>query len=140
MNENDFKSDSVTICVCTDPSYCGRKAKELGFDTGEEAIYRAIKDTRNGLGLKGKILVQRTSCQGWCDYSPVCTLWPSGKVYRGLKPAEAEKFIHEAVLEDKGSYNSRKIWNFTQSVEDNHEERRINNIKNPSAGQDGDKA
>jgi (2Fe-2S) ferredoxin len=135
MNEKDFKPDSVTVAVCTDPSYCGRKAKEMGFETGEEATYRSIKDRRNGLGLKGKVLVQRTSCQGWCDYAPVCTLWPSGKVYRGLKPAEAEKFISEAILNDSGHFKDRKIWDFSKSIEENHEERILNNIKNPADDQ-----
>ena len=132
MNEKDFKAETCTVNVCTDPAYCGAKARALGHEMKDETIFRAMKDMRNGLGLKGQVMVQKTSCQGWCDYAPVVTVWPNGNVYAGLKPQDAEKFLTEVVVEGKETFDKKKIWSLTQRPEQNYEEREKNGIVNPS--------
>ena len=132
MNEHDFKPNPVNITICADPAYCGRLCQEAGLAGGEEAIFRAFKTIRNELGLKGQVMTQKTSCQGWCDYAPVVTVWPDGRVYHGIKPEEAEAFIQGAALEDKGTFADRKVWDFRLGDKENHEERKLNGVSNPA--------
>ena len=132
MNEHDFSTQPVAITVCADPAYCGKATVEAHPEAGEGAIFLALKAARNELGLKGKVMVQKTTCQGWCDYAPVATVWPDGRVYRDIKPDEAADFIRNAALEDTGAFAARKVWDFRKEKKENQEERRMNGVVNPS--------
>jgi (2Fe-2S) ferredoxin len=113
MNENDFDEGLRQVLVCSYGADCANAtSKKYGNPT---AIYDAIKSARNVAGLNRKLYVVRTSCQGWCQYAPVCSVLPKGRVYQDIKPEEAGAFV-EAVMEGKEqSFAERRIWDFSQT-------------------------
>jgi (2Fe-2S) ferredoxin len=117
MNENDFDDSLNQVLVCTYGDDCANATKKrYGSAT---AIYDAIKSARNAKGLNRKLYVIRSSCQGWCDYAPVCSVLPEGRVLKDVKPAEASEFV-EGILEGLASPRSGStIWDFRKSREEN---------------------
>ena len=118
MNERDFDDGLRQVLVCTYGADCGAASqKRHGSPT---AVYDAIKGARNAAGLNRKLYVVRTSCQGWCEYAPVCTLLPEGKVLRDIRPEDAEKFVKAIVGRDDKSFKDKQIWDFSETREENH--------------------
>ena len=74
-----------------------------------------MKKARNAAGLNRKLYVVRTSCQGWCEYAPVCTVLPEGRVYRDIKPEEGQAFVKDVVAKDEKAFAKRLIWDFSQT-------------------------
>lgn len=118
MNENDFDDGLRQVLVCTYGEDCARATKAAHGNA--TAIYDAVKASRNEAGFKRKLYVVRTSCQGWCQYAPVCTVLPEGKVYQDLRPEEAESFVRAVVFRDEKRLENKKIWDFSLSRNENY--------------------
>lgn len=119
MNEHDFDEGLKQVFVCTYGDDCARATKERhGSAT---AIYDAIKAARNELGLKRRFYVVRTSCQGWCQYAPVCAVMPGHKVYRDIDPKEAPAFVEAVSGGAEKPFQKRQIWDFSRTRDENYE-------------------
>lgn len=122
MNERDFDEGLRQVLVCTYGEDCANASKKRhGSAT---AVYDAIKGARNAAGLNRKLYVVRTSCQGWCEYAPVCTVLPEGKVLKGVAPEEAPALVNAIVARDDKSFKDKQIWDFSQTREQNLKGRR----------------
>jgi len=128
MNEHDFDDGLRQLLVCTYGEDCAAKTKQKHGHA--MAIYDALKAARNEAGLKRQLYVIRTSCQGWCEYAPVCQVLPEGKIYRNIDPSEAAKVVAEFAKGEDSLLAGRKIWDFSQSKAKNLE----NKGKNQGAG------
>jgi (2Fe-2S) ferredoxin len=117
MNENDFDEGLRQVLVCAYGADCAEATKaRYGSPT---AIYDAIKAARNEAGLNRKLYVLRSSCQGWCQYAPVCTVLPEGRVYRDIKPEEAPKLVQDLAQRREDGLAGRQIWDFSLSKAEN---------------------
>ncbi len=125
MNENDFDDGLRQILVCTYGEDCASKTKKRHGHA--MAIYDAIKSARNDAGLRRELYVIRTSCQGWCEYAPVCQVLPEGKVYRDIDPSEAVKVVAGFTQGEDSLLVDRKIWDFSQTKAKNLENKGKNN-------------
>jgi len=121
MNEHDFDDGLRQVLVCAYGADCAQATqKRHGSPT---AIYDAIKAARNAAGLNRKLYVVRTSCQGWCEYAPVCTVLPEGKVLRDVTPEDAKQVVKAIVARDDKSFKDRQIWDFSKSKKENEQGR-----------------
>jgi (2Fe-2S) ferredoxin len=117
MNERDFDDGLRQVLVCTYGADCANETQRRhGSAT---AVYDAIKAARNAAGLNRQLYVVRTSCQGWCEYAPVCTVLPEGKVLRDVAPEGAKNLVKAIVGRDDRSFLDRQIWDFSKSKKDN---------------------
>ena len=107
MNEHDFDEDLRQVLVCTYGADCANAtSKKYGNPT---AIYDGIKAARNDAGLNRQLYVVRTSCQGWCQYAPICMVLPEGKVYQDIKPEESVAFVNAVVTADESHFSKRLV-------------------------------
>jgi (2Fe-2S) ferredoxin len=121
MNENDFDEGLRQVLVCAYGDDCAAATKKRhGSAT---AIYDAIKSARNAAGLNRNLYVLRTSCQGWCEYAPVCAVLPEGKVLRDIDTKDAAAFVQAVVQRDDKAFKDKQIWDFSKSRKQNLEER-----------------
>jgi (2Fe-2S) ferredoxin len=117
MNERDFDDGLRQVLVCTYGEDCANATKARhGSDT---AVFDAIKAVRKETGLNRKLYVLRTSCQGWCEYAPVCTVLPEGKVVQGITPEGAAEFVRAVVERDDKAFKNEQIWDLSQSHDEN---------------------
>ena len=117
MNEHDFDDDLKQLLVCSYGVDCARATKALYGES--TAIYDAIKVVRNQQNLNRQLYVIRTGCQGWCQYAPVCTVLPGGKVYKDIRPEEAKAFVDAVHQGEEGAFEARRIWDFEKSRVEN---------------------
>lgn len=117
MNENDFDDGLRQVLVCTYGEECANATrKRHGSDT---AVFDALKVARKEAGLNRKLSVLRTSCQGWCEYAPISTVMPEGKVVRDITPEEAADFAKAVVERDDESFKNKQVWDLSLSREEN---------------------
>jgi (2Fe-2S) ferredoxin len=117
MNEGDFDDGLRQILVCAYGADCA-EANQRSHGTGT-ALYDAIKKVRNALGLKRKLYVVGTTCQGWCEYAPVCTVLPEGQVRGHVTVDQAEKFIQFAIGQGIEQGAGDFVWNLSKSRSEN---------------------
>lgn len=117
MNENDFDEDLRQILVCTYGEECAKATKQR--HGSETALFDAMKSVRKAEGLGRKLTVMRTSCQGWCDYAPVCMVLPEGKIVRDVTPEGAAEFVRAVVERDDESFANQQVWDLSRSREEN---------------------
>lgn len=117
MNEKDFDEGLRQVLVCTYGADCASASqKKFGSAT---AAYDAIKAARNEAGLNRKLYVVRTSCQGWCEYAPVCTVLPEGRVLRDVSPEDGKSLVQAIVTRDDKSFKNKQIWDFSLKRDEN---------------------
>ena len=119
MNEHDFDEGLKQVFVCTYGDDCARVTKERHGSAS--AIYDAIKAARNEAGKKRNLYVVRTSCQGWCEYAPVCAVMPGQRIFHDLDPKEAKDFVKCVLAGDEKPFKSRQIWDFSKTRDENYE-------------------
>ena len=117
MNERDFDDGLRQVLVCAYGEDCARATQKR--HGSPKAIYDAIKAARNAAGLNRKLYVLATSCQGWCEYAPVCTILPEGRVLRDMDPERAAEFVEAAVSGEEKTLQNKQIWNFSLSRDEN---------------------
>jgi (2Fe-2S) ferredoxin len=122
MNENDFDDGLRQVLVCAYGADCAEATKaRYGSPT---AIYDAIKAARNEAGLNRQLYVVRSSCQGWCEYAPVCTVLPEGRVYKDIEPSEAKSLVQNLVKGTEEGIQGRQVWDFSLSKAENLKQKR----------------
>jgi (2Fe-2S) ferredoxin len=117
MNERDFDDGLRQVLVCAYGEDCARATQKRHGSA--KAIYDGIKAARNAARLNRKLYVVATSCQGWCEYAPVCTVLPEGRVLRDVDPAEAYEFVKAAASGDDKPFKNKQIWDFSLSRNEN---------------------
>lgn len=117
MNERDFDDGLSQILVCTYGEDCANATKR-NYGTAT-AIYDAIKSARNVRGFNRKLYVIRSSCQGWCEYAPVCTILPQGRVLRDVEPDRADILVEAVVAKNEAMVPGKLVWDFSKSREEN---------------------
>ena len=117
MNERDFDDGLRQVLVCAYGEDCANATKKRHGSA--MAIYDALKSARNAAGLNRKIYVLKTSCQGWCEYAPVCTVLPEGKVIRDLSPEGAKDFVKAVLNHEDKTFKDNQIWDFSKKRDEN---------------------
>lgn len=117
MNENDFDDGLRQILVCAYGEDCANATKKR--HGSEFAVFDALKAARKTEGVGRKLTVMRTSCQGWCEYAPVCMVLPEGKIVRDITPESTAEFVKAVVARDDQSFASKQVWDLSKSRDEN---------------------
>jgi len=117
MSENDIDDDVRQILVCTYGEECANATRQR--HGSETAVFDAIKAVRKSEGLGRKLSVMRTSCQGWCEYAPVCMVLPEGRIVRGITPEGAAEFTRAVVEREDRVFAGNQVWDLSRSRNEN---------------------
>jgi len=79
----------ITVCNGTGCRACG------GVEV-KEALVAALE----AHDLSERVDVMPTGCQGYCQRGPLVTIEPSGILYHGVKPEDAERIVRESMEKD----------------------------------------
>ncbi len=69
-----------------------------GLAKGAMELASALKEQAAALGLEGRVLIQSTGCQGFCDIEPIVQVDPLGILYQRVKPENAKEILSETIL------------------------------------------
>ncbi len=93
-------SADIVFSICSGP---GCKAY------GSEDIYSALLDEieRNHMKEKGRIIIRRTGCHGYCEMGPIVVVYPKDICYLRVKKEDVAEIIGEAL---KGGVVERLLY------------------------------
>lgn len=111
MNEHDFDGDRPRqLLVCTFGADCAEALKRR--DGNPQALGDALKEARNQAGLKRRLYVIKTGCQGWCEHAPVVQLLPEGRVFRAPRLEDAAPVVRACLDGGTGSQEDL-LWDYS---------------------------
>jgi (2Fe-2S) ferredoxin len=117
MNEHDFDGDGPRqLLVCSFGEDCARALKER--DGHAHALGDALKVARNEAGLKRRLYVIKTGCQGWCEHAPVMQLLPEGRIFRAPSPVAAAAVVR-AALDGGVGMEAELLWDYSRPRAEN---------------------
>lgn len=82
------------VFVCTGGAWCSR-------DGDTEAIVRRLKQAANAAGLKGRVRINKAGCFSQCGHGPMVVVYPAGRWYAGVAPADAEEIVSAELIEGR---------------------------------------
>lgn len=102
--QKDPEKQTIVICGGT------------GCETfGGSDLYGAFEEGIKKRGLKDKVVLKTTGCQGFCEKGPLVTLWPSNIFYQKVKGSDADKILDETII--KGDIIRKLLYTDIQSRE-----------------------
>jgi (2Fe-2S) ferredoxin len=113
MNEHDFDGDRPRqLLVCTFGADCAAALKQR--DGNAQDLGDALKTARSEAGLKRRLYVIKTGCQGWCEHAPVVQLLPEGRIFKAPEIAGAAATV-KACLDGGSRLLDSQLWDYSQS-------------------------
>lgn len=79
------------VFVCTFGSWCKH-------DGDTEEIVKQLKLAVNAAGLKGRVRINKSGCLNQCGHGPMLVIYPAGRWYAGVEPADAIEIVHEDLV------------------------------------------
>jgi (2Fe-2S) ferredoxin len=90
------KLPEIHLLVCTNERPPGNPKGSCG-EKGSVALFDAFKQTAEKLGLRGRVLVNRTNCLKPCSYGPNVVVYPAGTWYHAVTPDDVNEILHAAL-------------------------------------------
>ena len=82
------------VFVCTFGSWCKR-------DGDTEGIVTQLKRAVNAAGLRGRVRINKAGCFSQCGHGPMVVVYPAGRWYAGVTPADAADIVNEDLVNDR---------------------------------------
>ena len=75
------------VFVCTSGKTCPLQ--------GAEAVHAALKEAALAAGLGDTVRVNKSGCFAQCGHGPMVAVWPEGRWYAAVRPADAAEIVAE---------------------------------------------
>jgi (2Fe-2S) ferredoxin len=79
------------VFVCTFGPWCRR-------DGDVEGLVRELKVAVHTAGLKGRVRINKAGCLNQCGHGPMLVVYPAGRWYAGVTPADAAEIVCEDLV------------------------------------------
>ena len=85
----------ILVCLNERPPESG---KPSCAPRGALAVYHRFKDRVKELGLRDRVMVNRTGCLKHCSRGITVAIWPWNLWYGGVTPEDVEEILQTSVL------------------------------------------
>jgi (2Fe-2S) ferredoxin len=82
------------VFVCTFGPWCKR-------DGDTEGIVKRLKRGVAAAGLTGKVRINKAGCFNQCGHGPMVVIYPQGRWYAGVTPADADEIVSQDLVNDE---------------------------------------
>lgn len=86
----------IQILVCTNERGPDATKPSCGPRGGLE-VYRQFKDRVRELGVRDRVMVNRTGCLKHCSRGVTVTVWPQNRWFAGVAAEDVEAILQEAL-------------------------------------------
>jgi (2Fe-2S) ferredoxin len=85
----------ILVCLNERPPESG---KPSCAPRGSLAVYHRFKDRVKELGLRDRVMVNRTGCLKHCSRGTTVAIWPWNLWYGGVTPVDVEEILQTSIL------------------------------------------
>jgi (2Fe-2S) ferredoxin len=85
----------ILVCLNERPAESG---KPSCAPRGSLAVYHRFKDRVKELGLRDRVMVNRTGCLKHCSRGTTVAIWPWNLWYGGVTAGDVEEILETSVL------------------------------------------